>query len=112
MKKDKEPAEKHLTLLPKLDFTLKQDGFVGSLHKPERDEYPGKALICFSGSDGRFELTQKLAAIFQSHGLTVLALAYVMEEGLPDRFYHVPIDPIEAAAWERHSGLYTVSTAS
>ena len=106
MEKDKESAEKHLTLLPELNFTLKQDGFVGSLHKPERDEYPGKALICFSGSDGRFDLTQKLAAVFQSCGLTVLALAYVMEEGLPDRFYHVPIDPIEAAAERLHDMGY------
>jgi len=38
-----------------------------------------------------------LTAIFPNHGLTTLALAYVMEE-LPDCFYHVPIDPLEAAA--------------
>lgn len=30
--------------------------------------------------------------------LTALALAYVMEEGLPDCFCRVPIDPLEAAA--------------
>ena len=75
---------------------------MGSLYRPERDAYPGKALICFSGSDGRYELTRKLAAVFQSHGLTTMALAYVMEEGLPDQFYHVPIDSLEAAAKRMH----------
>lgn len=106
MKKDKESVEKRLALRPEQIFTLKQDGFVGSLYKPKKDAYPGKALICFSGSDGRYELTRKLAAVFQSHGLTTLALAYVMEEGLPDQFYHVPIDPIEAAAKRLHDMGY------
>ena len=79
-------------------YRLKTDGFHGELFRPEQDSYPGKALICFSGSDGRFEWSRTLAQIFQSHGLTALALAYVMEEGLPRAFYHVPIDPLEAAA--------------
>ena len=96
--------------LPKIDpehtFSLKQDGFVGSLYEPKQDKYPGKALICFSGSDGKYELTRKLAAVFQSHGLTALALAYVMEEGLPDQFYHVPIDLLEAAAKRLHDMGY------
>ena len=65
-------------------FRVKKDGFHGELFCPIQDTYPGKALICFSGSDGNFELTRRLAAVFQSHGLTALALAYVMEEGLPD----------------------------
>ena len=68
-------------------YRLKTDGFHGELFRPEQDSYPGKALICFSGSDGRFEWIRTLAQIFQSHGLTALALAYVMEEGLPRAFY-------------------------
>ena len=71
-----------------------------------RDNYPGKALICFSGSDGRFKWTRMLAQVFQSHGLTTLALAYVMEEGLPKQFYHVPINPLEAAAMRLHDMGY------
>ena len=63
-------------------YRMKTDGFHGELFCPIQDAYPGKALICFSGSDGKFELTRRLAAVFQSHGLTALALAYVMEEGL------------------------------
>lgn len=64
-------------------YCMKTDGFHGELFRPEQDSYPGKVLICFSGSDGKFGLSRMLAQVFQSHGLTALALAYVMEEGLP-----------------------------
>lgn len=87
-------------------YRMKTDGFHGELFCPARDEYPGKALICFSGSDGNFEWSRMLAAVFQSHGLTALALAYVMEEGLPQQFYHVPIDPLETAAKRLHDMGY------
>ena len=87
-------------------YRFKTDGFHGELFRPERDNYPGKALICFSGSDGRFEWTRMLAQVFQAHGLTALALAYVAEEGLPKAFYHVPIDPLEAAAKRLHGMSY------
>ena len=106
MKIKGDPGKALLTIEPEREFTLKQDGFVSSLYVPERDEYPGKALICFSGSDGMYGLTRKLATVFQSHGLTTLALAYVMEEGLPDQFYHVPIDMLEAAAKRLHDMGY------
>lgn len=87
-------------------FRMKNDGFHGELFRPAQDEYPGKALICFGGSDGKFELARALAAVFQERGLTTLALAYVMEEGLPRCFYHVPIDPLEAAAKRLHDMGY------
>ena len=38
--------------------------------------------------------------IIQVRGLTTLALAFVMEEGLPQRFARVPIDFLAAAAWQ------------
>ena len=79
-------------------FCMKADGFHAELFRPEQDNYSGKALICFSGSDGRFEWSRELAAAFQAHGLTTLALAYVMEEGRPKQFYRVPIDPLEIVA--------------
>lgn len=87
-------------------FRMKTDGFHGELFCPEVDKYPGKVLICFGGSDGKFELARKLAAIFQGRGLTALALAYVNEEGLPTTFYHVPIDTLEAAAKRLHEMGY------
>lgn len=87
-------------------YCMKTDGFHGELFRPEQDSYPGRVLICFSGSDGKFELSRMLAQVFQAHGLTALALAYVMEEGLPRQFYHVPIDPLEAAAVRLHDMGY------
>lgn len=89
-----------------LFYRVKADGFHGELFRPEQDNYPGKALICFSGSDGKFAWSRMLAQAFQAHGLTALALAYVMEEGLPRQFYHVPIDPLEAAAKRLHGMGY------
>lgn len=96
-------------------FRMDPDGFHGELFHPQRDEYPGKALICFGGSDGNFELARKLAGVFQGRGLTTLALAYVMEEGLPDKFFRVPIDTLEAAVKRLHEmgcekvGLWGIS---
>ncbi len=79
-------------------FRMKTDGFHGELFRPQRDNYPGKALICFGGSDGKFELARKLAAVFRGRGLTTLALAYVLEDGLHTQVSGVPIDPVVAAA--------------
>lgn len=47
-----------------------------------------------------------LADVFQSQGLTTLALAYVMEKGLPKQFSKVPIDSLEAAAKRLHDMGY------
>lgn len=87
-------------------YRVKQDGFHGELFRPLEDQYPGKVLICFSGSDGKFELARGLAQVFQAYGLTALAFAYVREEGLPRQFYRVPIDPLEAAAIRLHDMGY------
>jgi len=87
-------------------FRMKTDGFHGELFHPEIDECPGKVLIVFGGSDGKFELARALAAVFQGQGLTTLALAYVNEEDLPTAFYHIPIDPLEAAAKRLHEMGY------
>lgn len=87
-------------------FRIKTDGFHGELFCPAKDEYPGKVLICFGGSDGKFELARMLASVFQGYGLTTLALAYVYEPGLPNQFYRVPIDPLEKAAKRLHEMDY------
>lgn len=96
-------------------YRVRTDGFHGELFLPAGDNYPRKALICFSGSDGKFELSRMLVRVFQQSGLTALALAYVMEEGLPRQFFRVPIDPLEAAARRLHDigyekvGLWGIS---
>lgn len=96
-------------------YRVKKDGFFGELFRPAEDRYPGKALICFSGSDGGIAIARMLAQVFQEHGLTTLALAYVMEEGLPQQFVRVPLEPLEAAAKRLHElgydkvGLWGIS---
>lgn len=90
----------------KAAYRVKTDGFYGELYCPTEDKYPGKALICFSGSDGGIDLTCLLAQVFQAQGLTTLALAYVQEEGLPQQFTEVPIDFLEAAATRLHTMGY------
>lgn len=87
-------------------YRVKTDGFHGELFLPVEDKYSGKALICFGGSDGKLELSRMLASVFQSHGLTTLALAYVMEEGLPKQFSYIPVDLLEAAAKRLHNMGY------
>ncbi len=87
-------------------YSVEKDGFYGELFIPPEDRYPGKALICFSGSDGGTELSRRLAEVFRSHGLTALALAYVSCEGLPTSFSRIPIDFLEAAAKRLHGMGY------
>lgn len=96
-------------------YRVKTDGFYGKPFLPAKDKYPGKARMCFSGSDGKFEPSCMLASVFQSHGLTTLALACVMEEGLPRQFSCIPVDLLEAAAKRLHdmgykkAGLWGIS---
>ena len=87
-------------------YRVPSDEFCGELFRPTENHYPGKALICFSGSDGGIALSRMLAGVFCAHGLTTLALAYVMEEGLPQRFSQIPVDFLEAAAKRLHDMGY------
>lgn len=50
MKTNTQRAMERLTLTPNEEFLLKKDGFIGALYKPDKDEYPGKAVIMFGGS--------------------------------------------------------------
>ena len=80
------------------DFTLEQDGFIGSLYRPRQDAYPGKVVIMFGGSDGMYSLTKLVAQQYARRGLTVLALAYWRYPGLPNRFERIPIEILEKPA--------------
>ncbi len=99
----------------KKTFHVKTDGFLGELYVPAEDKYPGKALICFSGSDGGIELARALADVFTEQGLTTLALAYALGEDLPSQFSGIPIEMLEAAAKRLHDmgcekvGLWGIS---
>ena len=73
-------------------FSVAKDGFLGELYKPDQDKYPGKVIIAFSGSDGIFALSKKLAGLFAQAGLTTLALAYWNEDGLPASLTHISLE--------------------
>lgn len=96
-------------------FTVDKDGFFGTLYEPEINFYPGKVLIVFGGSEGRFSLTCMLAEKFCDSGITALAYAYINEEGLPYEFREVPIDTLETAVKRmkkdgyRNVGLWGIS---
>ena len=91
------------------EFTLEQDGFVGSLYRPRQDFYPGKAIMMFSGSDGMYSLTKLVAQQYVRRGLTVLALAYWRYPGLPNRFERIPIEILEKPAlWLKANGYAKV----
>lgn len=92
-----------------MEFTVERDGFHGALYRPATDRFPGKALIAFSGSDGSFPLTCKLAEIFQGAGLTTLALAYWNAQGLPKQIAALPVEAVERPAlWLRSRGCEKV----
>ncbi len=109
MKTNTERAKEQLTLTPEIEFTLERDGFIGAMYQPERDEYSGKAMVMFGGSDGIYNLTKLVAEQYVKRGMTVLALAYWNEPGLPDGFEKVPVESVEKAAlWLRGQGFEKV----
>lgn len=109
MKQKKDKAAARLTRTPNQDFSLDTDGFIGALYQPEQDEYPGKAVVLFGGSDGIYNLTKLIAEQYVKRGMTVLALAYWNEPGLPDHFEKVPVEPVEKAAlWLHGHGMEKV----
>ncbi|MDD4849961.1 MAG: acyl-CoA thioester hydrolase/BAAT C-terminal domain-containing protein [Gemmiger sp.] len=86
-------------------FSIEQDGFIGRLFTPEGNRFPGKALVAFSGSDGRFALPCLLGQLFAENGIAVLAIAYFNLPGLPSSLCAIPMEPVEKAArWLRANG--------
>ncbi len=115
MKQKKDKAAARLTLTPNREFSPDADGFLGALYQPDRDEYPGKAVVMFGGSDGIYNLTKLVAEQYVKRGMTILALAYWNEPGLPDGFEKVPVEQVEKAALWLHAhgvekvGLWGIS---
>ncbi len=115
METNADRARARLTLAPDAEFDLEGDGFIGALYRPMQDGYAGKAVVMFGGSDGIFPLTRLAAEEYVKRGMTVLALAYWNEPGLPDSFGSVPVESVERAAlWLREHesvevGLWGIS---
>ncbi len=67
------------------------------LYQAEKSEIPDKVLIILGGSDGKYELTQKLAELFCNYGVNALALAYWNVEGLPKSIDRIPVELLRKA---------------
>lgn len=78
-------------------FTVEKDGFCGFLHQPDRDAYPGKALIVVGGSEGNDNIPLHLGEKFAQNGITALGLCFWNVPGLPGDLTEVPLESVEAA---------------
>lgn len=59
-------------------------------------------IIAFGGSDGTIYSGRRLARYLSSQGFGVLAMAYFLEEGMPDRLVSIPIESVgRAIEWLR-----------
>ena len=96
-------------------FSVEKDGFFGEFYRGIGEGFPGKSMILFGGSAGKFLLTQMLAQWFVEAGLSVVALAYHGEPGLPQELRNQPVDVVERAAQWLHAqgfekvGLWGIS---
>jgi dienelactone hydrolase len=70
---------------------LQQGGLVGILYSPpDSDRHPG--VLVMGGSEGGVGVSAGLAALFASHGLVALALAYFKAPGLPPQLADIPLE--------------------
>ncbi len=105
----KEAAEKLLSLVPRMETTREQEGFISALYQPAQDRYQGKVLIMVGGSDGSYSLTKLIAEQFVGRGLSVLALAYWNYEGLSKTVQRLPLEIVErAAVWLKEQGYQKI----
>jgi hypothetical protein len=76
-------------------FTVARDGFHGALYEPAVARYGDKALVVFSGSDGRFSWACALAEGYRDLGVAFLALGYWNVPGLPRDMAAIPVESVE-----------------
>ena len=61
---------------PEQRFSMERDGFFGEYYRARCNTFPGKCVIAFGGSVGKFLLSQMMAWEFAASGMDVLILAY------------------------------------
>lgn len=94
---------------PQQTFSVAKDGFFGEYYPATGEKFKGKSLVIFGGSMGLFLLTQMLAEKFVDEGMSVMAIAYHVEEGLPKELKDQPVDVVEKAAqWLKNNGYEKV----
>lgn len=75
---------------------VRANGLNGLLYMPRSDQ-PVPALIVLGGSEGGLQASSGVGAGFAQHGYAVLALAYFMDEGLPDTLENIPLEYFDKA---------------
>lgn len=98
--------KKKIRYTPEKKFTVKDDGFFGEFYRAEKDQFHGKTIIAFGGSQGLFLLCQWMAEKFIDAGMSTMIIAYHGEERLPKILKAQPADAVEKAAlWLRNNGF-------
>jgi len=75
---------------------VRDDGLLGAFYMPEGS---GRrpALLVLGGSEGGLGASSGVGASFTKEGYAVLALAYFMEEGLPQSLENIPLEYFDKA---------------
>ena len=97
------PKQEHK---PDRKFSMDKDGFWGEYHKPAVDKFPGKAIVAFGGSAGKFLLTQLFADFCVRDGINVVIVAYHDAPGLSKVMKDQPVETVEnAGRWLKSQGF-------
>lgn len=75
---------------------VRADGLNGVLYRP-KDDKRAPLIIMLGGSEGGLQAASRVSAGFVQHGYGVLALAYFMDEGLPQTLENIPLEYFDRA---------------
>jgi uncharacterized protein len=75
---------------------VRANGLNGLLYRPAATK-PAPALIVLGGSEGGIQAASGVGAGFSKHGYAVLALAYFMDDGLPQTLENIPLEYFDVA---------------
>lgn len=75
---------------------VRADGLNGVLYRPKGDK-PAPLIIMLGGSEGGLQAASRVGIGFVEHGYAVLALAYFMDDGLPQTLENIPLEYFDRA---------------
>jgi dienelactone hydrolase/uncharacterized protein (DUF2141 family) len=75
---------------------VREDGLLGAFYMPEGTERR-PALLILGGSEGGLAASSGVGLSFTKEGYAVLALAYFMEDGLPQSLENIPLEYFDKA---------------
>ena len=86
---------------------VRDDGLLGAFYMPEGTARR-PALLVLGGSEGGLSASSGVGVSFAKQGYAVLALAYFMEDGLPQSLENIPLEYFDKAVeWlKRQPGVY------